>query len=133
MKEVELERAQSLNFAMAMPKELAFWKAFHVYNLVEDMGQRAISCHWALVDNMQDDMSLKPKAPLVASGFQEVGVQNVLQVIFALAARCRVLSWLGSHCRRYLNGLCSRHSPGLRIVCEASTENARAAEVVEPA
>ena len=69
MREVTPERAQSLDFVVAKQKELASWVACHVYDLVPDNGQKAISCRWVLVDKVQDDGSLKPKARLVVRGF----------------------------------------------------------------
>ena len=65
MREVTPERAQSLDFVVAKQKELASWVACHVYDLVPDNGQQAILCRWVLVDKVQDDGSLKPKARLV--------------------------------------------------------------------
>ena len=76
-REVTPERAQSLEFIVAKQKELASWVACHVYDLVPDNGQTVISCRWVLVDKVQDDGSLKPKAQLVVRGFQEVGLQDL--------------------------------------------------------
>ena len=77
MREVKPKRAQSLEFVVAKQKELASWVACHVYDLVPDNGQKAISCWWVLVDKVQDDGSLKPKARSVVRGFQEAGLQDL--------------------------------------------------------
>ena len=76
MREVTPERAHSLDFVMARQKELASWVACHVYDLVADNGQKAISCRWVLVDKVQDDGSLKPKARLGVRGFQKAGLRD---------------------------------------------------------
>ena len=77
MREVTPERAQLLEFVVVKQKELASWIACHVYDLVPDNGQKAISCRWVLVDKVQDDDSLKPKARLVVRGVQEEGPQDL--------------------------------------------------------
>ena len=77
MREVTPERAQSLDFVLAKQKELACWVACHVYDLVPHNGQKAISCRLVLVDKVQDDGSLKPKARSVVRGFQEAGLQDL--------------------------------------------------------
>ena len=77
MWEVTPERAQSLKFVVAKQKELASWVGCHVYDLVPDNGQKAISCRWVVVDKVHDDGSLKPKARLVVLGFQEVCLQDL--------------------------------------------------------
>ena len=77
MREVTPERAQSLDFVVAKQKELPSWVACHVYDLVPNNGQKAISCPWVLVDKVQDDGSLKPKARLVVRGFQEAGLRDL--------------------------------------------------------
>ena len=66
MREVTPERAQSLDFVAAKQKEL-----------VPDNGQKAIWCRLVLVDKVQDDCSLKPKARLVVPGFQEAGLRDL--------------------------------------------------------
>ena len=77
MREVTPERAQSMEFVVTKQKELASWVACHVYYLVPDNGQKAISCRWVLVNKVQDHGSLKPKAQLVVRGFQEAGMQDL--------------------------------------------------------
>ena len=77
MREVDAQRANSPKFVMAKQKELASWDACKVYDIVDDHGQRAITCRWVLVDKLLDDGRTKPKARLVVRGFQETGVQDV--------------------------------------------------------
>ena len=77
MTEVTPEKAQSLDFVMEKQKDLASWVACHVYDLVPDNGQKAILCQWVLVDKVQDDDSLKPKARLVVRGLQEAGPRDL--------------------------------------------------------
>ena len=77
MREVDAQRASSPEFVMAKQKELASWDACKVYDIVDDHGQRAITCRWVLVDKLLDDGTTKPKARLVVRGFQETGVQDV--------------------------------------------------------
>ena len=89
MREVTTERAQSLDFVVAKQKELASWVACHVYDLVPDNGQKAISCRWVLVDKVQDDGSLKPKARLVVRGFQDAGLRD----LDTFSSTCSKLSW----------------------------------------
>ena len=89
MREVTPERAQSLDFVVAKQKELASWVACHVYDLVPDNGQKAISCRWVLVDKVQDDGSLKPKARLVVRGFQEAGLRD----LDTFSPTCSKSSW----------------------------------------
>ena len=89
MREVTPERAQSLEFVVAKQNELASWVACHVYDLVPDNGQKAISCLWVLVDNVQDDGLLKPKAGLVVRGFREADVQD----LDTFSPTCSKSSW----------------------------------------
>ena len=74
---------------MAKQKELASWVACHVYDLVPDNGHKAISCRWVLVDKVQDDGSLKPKARLVVRGFQEAGLRD----LDTFSPTCSKSSW----------------------------------------
>ena len=89
MREVTPERAQSLKFVVAKQKELASRVACHVYDLVPDNGLKAISCPWVLVDKVQDDGSLKPKARLVVQGYQEAGLQD----LDTFSTTCSKSSW----------------------------------------
>ena len=89
MREVTPERAQSLEFVVAKQKQLASWVACHVYDLVPDNGHKAISCRRVLVDKVQDDGSLKPKAQLVVRGLQEVGLQD----LDTFSPTCSKASW----------------------------------------
>ena len=89
MREVTPKRAQLLEFVVAKQKELASWVACRVYDLVPDNGQKAISCRWVLVDKVQDDGSLKPKARFVVRGFQEAGLQD----LDTFSTTCSKSSW----------------------------------------
>ena len=89
MREVTPERAQSLDFVVAKQKKLASWVACHVYDLVPDNGQKAISCRRVLVDKVQDDGSLKPKARSVVRGFQEAGLRD----LNTFSPTCSKSSW----------------------------------------
>ena len=89
MREVTPERAQSLEFVVAKQKELASLVACQVYELVPDNGQKAISCRWVLVDKVQNDGSLKPKARLVLRGFQEAGLRD----LDTFSPTCSKSSW----------------------------------------
>ena len=77
MREVTAERAASLDFVLAKEKELASWRACNVYDVVDDSGQRSVTCRWVLVDKVLDDGAAKAKACLVVRGFQERGVQDM--------------------------------------------------------
>ena len=113
MREVMSERAQSLQFAVAKQKELASWAACHVYDLVPDNGQKAILCQWVLVNKVQDEGTLKPKARLVVRGFQKVGLQDldVFQIILACAAHGCFLSRMGSDRCGHIHFLSTRWHP----------------------
>ena len=74
--------------------------ACHVYDLVPDNGQKAISCRWVLVDKVQDDGSLKPNDPLVVRGFHEAGLRD-LDTFSPTCSKssCRVLLTMASYRR----------------------------------
>ena len=86
LREVTPERAQSLDFVVAKQRRLDSWVACHVYDLVPDNGQKAISCRWVLVDKVQDDGSLKPEARLVVRGFREAGLRD-LDIFFPTCSK----------------------------------------------
>ena len=89
MREVDAQQASSPEFVMAKQKELASWDACTAYDIVDDHGQRTITCRWVLVYKLLDDGTTKPKARLVVRRFQETGVQDV----HTFSPTCSKSSW----------------------------------------
>ena len=51
-------------------KEFESWKNLNVYEEVDDIGQKAISCRWVYTEKMSKGERIK-KAHLAACGFEE--------------------------------------------------------------
>lgn len=55
----------------AKKEELKSWKSFGVYKEVPNMGQKALSVHWVVMEKETGEGKKKKKARLVVRGFEE--------------------------------------------------------------
>ena len=88
MREITPDRPASFNCQLTKQKELASWDACKVYELVNDVGQEFITCRGVLGVKVLEDGSTKPKARLVARGFQ-----GGLRDVDIFSPTCSKASW----------------------------------------